>query len=137
MTKEHYTIRNGARAPAASRDFSVSLEDGTPGGYLVLASGETLAYTSVDTYEATAYCDHGKTATGYYTELGVVAVDPKVIPYGTRMYIQTPSGGWVYGLSVARDCGGAVKGKIIDLWFPEYETCVQWGRRNITVYFLG
>jgi 3D (Asp-Asp-Asp) domain-containing protein len=112
-------------------------EDGTPGGYLVLSSGETVAYKGVDTYEATAYCIHGTTATGYPTAMGVVAVDPKVIPYGTRMYIQTPSGGWVYGMSVARDCGGAIKGKIIDLWFPDYETCVKWGRRNITVYFLG
>ena len=111
-------------------------EDGA-GGYLVFTSGATMTYTSVDTYNATAYDIHGITATGYKTEVGVVAVDPKVIPYGTRMFIQTPSGSWVYGMAVARDCGGAIKGKIIDLWFPDYATCAKWGRRDITVYFLG
>ena len=115
----------------------VPAEDGSGGGYLVFTSGATMPYTSVDTYTATAYDIHGITATGYPTEIGVVAVDPKVIPYGTRMFIQTPSGSWVYGMAVARDCGGAIKGKIIDLWFPDYETCCKWGRRDITVYFLG
>lgn len=111
-------------------------EDGE-GGYLVFASGATMAYTGVDTFNATAYDIHGTTATGYPTEVGVVAVDPKVIPYGTRMFIQAKTGTWVYGMAVARDCGGAIKGKIIDLWFPDYETCAKWGRRDITVYFLG
>ena len=110
-------------------------EDGQ-GGYLVFASGATMAYASVDTYNATAYDIHGITATGYPTEIGVVAVDPRIIPYGTRMFIQTVNGSWVYGMAVARDCGGAIKGKIIDLWFPDYETCCKWGRRDITVYFL-
>ena len=136
-------IEYGTAAPAATVRQSARIaevhpnEDGTPGGFLVLSTGETVAYTGVDTYEATAYCIHGTTATGYPTAMGVVAVDPRVIPYGTRMFIQTPSGSWVYGTAVARDCGGAIKGKIIDLWFPDYATCAQWGRRNITVYFLG
>ncbi len=111
-------------------------EDGE-GGYLVFTSGATMAYTGVDTFNATAYDIHGITATGYPTEMGVVAVDPRVIPYGTRMFIQSKTGSWVYGMAVARDCGGAIKGKIIDLWFPDYETCCKWGRRDITVYFLG
>lgn len=136
-------IEYGTAAPASSVRQSARIaevhpnEDGSAGGFLVLSTGETVAYTGVDTYEATAYCIHGTTATGYPTAMGVVAVDPKVIPYGTRMFIQTPSGSWVYGTAVARDCGGAIKGKIIDLWFPDYATCAQWGRRNITVYFLG
>ena len=112
-------------------------EDGSGGGYLVFTSGATMPYTKIMDCDATAYNIHGKTATGYPTEVGVVAVDPKVIPYGTRMFIQTRRGGWVYGMSVARDCGGAIKGNIIDLWFPDYETCVKWGRRDVTVYILG
>ncbi len=59
-----------------------------------------------------------------------------MIPYGTKMFIQTPSGGWVYGVAVARDCGGAVVGRIVDLWFADYDTCIKWGRRNVNVYFL-
>ena len=111
-------------------------EDGN-GGYLLFTSGTTMTYTKIMDCNATAYDIHGITATGYPTEIGVVAVDPKVIPYGTRMFIQTPSGSWVYGLSTARDCGGAIKGNIIDLWFPDYETCCKWGRRDVTVYILG
>ena len=106
------------------------------GGVLTFDSGETMSYSRVMTCEATAYCGHGTTATGYDTAPGVIAVDPSVIPYGTRMYIQTPNGGWVYGMAVARDCGGAVKGNIIDLWFPDLDTCLTWGRRAVSVYIL-
>jgi len=105
-------------------------------GVLTFANGETLSYSKMMVFEATAYCDYGLTATGYITEPGVVAVDPSVVPYGTRMFIQTPDGSWVYGVAVARDCGGAVKGYIVDLWYADYNTCVQWGRRPVNVYFL-
>ena len=111
-------------------------EDGN-GGYLVFTSGATMPYKKIMDCNATAYDIHGITATGYPTEVGVVAVDPTVIPYGTRMFIQTPSGSWVYGMATARDCGGAIKGNIIDLWFPDYATCCKWGRRDVTVYILG
>lgn len=106
------------------------------GGILTFDNGETMSYSRVMTCEATAYCDYGTTATGYTTAKGNIAVDPTVIPYGTRMYIQTPDGSWVYGMAVARDCGGAVKGNIIDLWFPDLGTCLSWGRRAVTVYIL-
>ena len=96
-----------------------------------------MPYKKIMDCNATAYDIHGTTATGYPTQIGVVAVDPKVIPYGTRMFIQTPSGSWVYGMATARDCGGAIKGNIIDLWFPDYATCCKWGRRDVTVYILG
>lgn len=108
------------------------------GGYLLFASGVTLPYQKLLTgFEATAYDIHGTTATGYPTAMGNVAVDPTVIPYGTRMFIQSYTGAFVYGMAVARDCGGGIKGNIIDLWFPDHETCIQWGRRDIVVYILG
>ena len=120
--------------PASSR--IVETDEDTTGGILTFDNGETLSYSRVMTCEATAYCDYGTTATGYITAPGVIAVDPSVIPYGTRMYIQTPDGSWVYGMAVARDCGGAVKGNIIDLWFPDLGTCLTWGRRAVSVYIL-
>ena len=52
------------------------------------------------------------------------------------MFIQTSNGSRVYGMGTALDCGGAIKGNIVDLWFPSYADCRSWGRRNVTVYIL-
>ena len=132
-------VEYGTRVESVSRDDRIAEDhpDGNGGGYLTFASGETLSYSSVMLCSATAYAIHGYGATGYPTEVGNIAVDPTVIPYGTRMYIQTVNGSWVYGMAVARDCGSAIKGNIIDLWFEDISTCYQWGRRDCTVYILN
>lgn len=75
---------------------------------------------------ATCYDLSGTTATGMPVGHGVVAVDPSVIPLGTRMYIPG------YGNGVAADVGGAIKGDIIDLWMTPGE-CAAWGRRTVTI----
>lgn len=77
---------------------------------------------------ATAYAIHGRTSTGTRTTHGTIAVDPRVIPYGTRMYI--PGYGW----GTAQDCGGAVQGHVIDLWMPTTSQCYQWGNRHVDIY---
>jgi 3D (Asp-Asp-Asp) domain-containing protein len=69
--------------------------------------------------------------------VGYVAVDPKVIPLGSKLYITTPSGNIVYGMAVAADTGGAIKGNKIDLYYNTYSECVQFGRRTCTVYVLS
>ena len=79
------------------------------------------------TVEATGYALPGTTATGIPVGWGVVAVDPSVIPLGTRMTIPG------YGEGVAADTGGAVKGAIIDLWFPSRAQALAWGRRTVTI----
>ena len=110
-------------------------------GYILLPTGELLTYTRTDTVRATAYthtdagCDF-TTATGTTVHRGTVAVDPRYIPYGTRMFIVSDDGCYIYGLSVAEDCGGAIKRDRIDLYFPTYDECIQFGRRNCTIYFL-
>ena len=111
-------------------------------GVIVLPTGEVLTYTSTDQYEATAYThtDAGcnmTTATGTTVRVGTVAVDPTVIPYGTRMFIVCNDGSYIYGLGTAEDCGGAIKGKRLDLYFPTDPECWAFGRRACTVYFLG
>lgn len=111
-------------------------------GYIRLSTGEMLPYTDTATIRATAYtqtdpgCD-GVTATGTNVRRGTVAVDPRYIPYGTRMFIQTVSGSYIYGIAVAEDCGGDIKGDRMDLYFPTYEEAREFGRRVCTVYFLG
>ena len=76
------------------------------------------------------------TATGTTVHWGTVAVDPRYIPYGTRMFIVS-NDGYVYGIAVAEDCGGDIKGDRMDLYMPTYEQCIQFGRRTCTIYYLG
>jgi len=75
---------------------------------------------------ATCYDLPGRTATGMPVGQGVVAVDPSVIPLGTRMYVPG------YGNGVAADVGGGIRGRIIDLWMPRAQ-CLSWGRRTVTI----
>lgn len=111
-------------------------------GVIVLPTGEVLTYTEAKTFEATAYthtdagCDR-TTSTGTKVKVGTVAVDPRVIPYGTRMFIISNDGQYIYGLATAEDCGGAIKSNRIDLYFESTSACFKFGRRPCTVYFLG
>lgn len=82
------------------------------------------------TVKAYAYCLTGKTSSGTYTNLGTVAVDKRVIPLGTKIYI--PGYGW----GVARDTGGHMRGNVIDIWYPSYSQCRSWGVRDVTVTVL-
>ena len=111
-------------------------------GYILLPTGEMLTYTDTAQVRATAYthtdagCDL-ITATGSTVHIGTVAVDPRYIPYGTRMFIVANDGSYVYGISEAEDCGGAIKGDRVDLYFPTYAECMEFGWRKCTIYFLG
>jgi peptidoglycan DL-endopeptidase CwlO len=79
------------------------------------------------TVSSTGYCLRGSTATGIPVAWGVVAVDPAVIPLGTRMYVPG------YGEGVAADTGSAVRGRVIDVWFPSCAEALGWGRRTVTI----
>lgn len=70
------------------------------------------------------------TATGRRAGYGIVAVDPRVIPLGTRLYIPG------YGYAIAADTGSAIKGLRIDLCFNTREQAVKWGRRRVKVYIV-
>jgi 3D (Asp-Asp-Asp) domain-containing protein len=79
------------------------------------------------TVDAVAYYLPGKTALGVPVRKGVVAVDPKLIPLGTKMHVPG------YGPSLAADVGTAIRGRVIDLWFPSTVQARKWGRRTVTV----
>ena len=127
---------------SVTADAIVDLEeDGSGGGVITTVSGQALPYSRALTVKATAYTTERQswklTATGTTARVGAIAVDPKVIPYGTRMYIQSADGSIVYGVATAEDCGGAIKGNKIDLFFDSYDTCIQFGVRTCTVYILA
>ena len=99
----------------------------TPQGYV--------PYTQVLGMEATAYLPtdgsvEGVTAMGIPATYGIVAVDPDVIPLGSRVYIPG------YGEALAADTGGAIYGYRIDLCMEDYYQAMDFGRRNVTVFVL-
>jgi 3D (Asp-Asp-Asp) domain-containing protein len=82
---------------------------------------------STITVTATGYSMEGDTSTGMPVGYGVAAVDPSVIPLGTRLSIPG------YGDAVAADVGPGIQGASIDLWFPTTADALAWGRRTVTV----
>jgi 3D (Asp-Asp-Asp) domain-containing protein len=108
-------------AVAASGPLSVAAGDPSPASAPVQAGGRTV------TVSATGYSLPGHTATGLPVGWGVVAVDPTVIPLGTRMTIPG------YGEGVAADVGSGIRGSTIDLWFPSLAQADAWGRRTVTI----
>lgn len=79
----------------------------------------------------------GQSATGVPLDKGVIAVDPRVIPLGSRVYIEAIDGSWSYGYAVAADTGGAIKGNRVDLCYRTQRECIQFGRRPCRVYILN
>lgn len=104
------------------------------------STGVTYTYTDVLSVTATAYSCEGYTGytySGTVARVGAIAVDPSVIPLGTKMYIVSDDGQYVYGYCVAEDTGGAIKGNKIDLYFDTFDECWQFGVRTCTVYILA
>ena len=81
--------------------------------------------------KAYAYTGDGITATGTVPKYGTIAVDPSVIPYGTKVYIKE-----LDKVFTAEDTGGAIKGNTIDIFMPTEKNCNDWGIRNITIEIL-
>ncbi len=79
---------------------------------------------------------YGITASGMRAQYGVIAVDPRVIPLGTRLYIEAVDGSWSYGYAIAGDTGGAIKGARIDLFYDSHSQAIAFGRRAARVYIL-
>ena len=128
--------------PAPSQKPEVTDKPIIADGMIITPDGEVLTYTSSDVFKATAYhnSDPGCTiwtAIGTLCRVGAIAVDPTVIPYGTRMYIVSNDGRYIYGIATAEDCGKSIKGMRIDLYFDSVAECNTFGIRDCTVYFLG
>jgi 3D (Asp-Asp-Asp) domain-containing protein len=82
------------------------------------------------TVKAYAYSGGGTTASGRRARVGLIAVDPRVIPLGTILYIEG------YGVCIAADTGGAIKGRTVDLYMDTERECRSWGKRNVMCYIL-
>ncbi len=103
------------------------------------ANGNPVNYKNKMTVQATAYTYTGNNcSTGVAPQPGYIAVNPKVIPYGTKMYIKTPDGSYTYGYAVAADTGGFIKSRPtnVDLFMSSRAACTAFGRRNVEIYIL-
>jgi 3D (Asp-Asp-Asp) domain-containing protein len=86
-----------------------------------------------EVFHATAYCLTGNTRSGVPTAPGLVSADPDVIPLGSMIYIESPLMGGIYQVL---DTGDLIKGKIIDIFIPRYDKCMEFGRRIVKVKVL-
>lgn len=113
------------------------------------ARGDVIRYKKVLNMKATAYTasfkdtgknpDHpafGITYTGTRAKKGTIAVDPKVIPLGTKVYVEVAGSTPDYGFARAEDIGGAIKGNLIDLYFDDQDYVDRWGAKRVKVYIL-
>lgn len=129
--------------------ISVGTKKKEPEVLTATVGSHTFKYKNVITCQATAYDlsfestgkrpgspGYGITASGTYAKVGTVAVDPKVIPLGTKLFIASTDGEVVYGYCTAEDTGGAIKGNKVDLFYNTTAECLQFGRREVKVYIL-
>jgi len=105
----------------------------------VFRDGQNIRFERALEATSTAYCPcakccgayaSGRTSTGMRATKGVISVDPRVIPLGTRLYVEG------YGFAVAGDVGGAIRGNRVDVCFDTHEEAMAWGRRKVKVYIL-
>ena len=112
-----------------SEPFTIELDE----------NGNPVNYKSKRTARATAYTYTGNNcSTGVAPQPGYIAVNPKVIPYGTKMYIKSADGSVVYGYAVAADTGGFIRNYPtgIDLFMSTKSACTNFGVRNMEIYIL-
>jgi len=139
----------GEYIASAPVDEVIAVGTKQPDALTATVGSHTFNYKTVLTCQATAYDlsfqstgkhpgspGYGITASGTYAKVGTVAVDPKVIPLGTKMYIVSTDGNVVYGYCTAEDTGGAIKGNKVDLFYNTTSECLQFGRRSVYVYIL-
>ncbi len=98
--------------------------------HAILGAALATILSTTITVKATAYCLTGYTRTGTYTSRGTIAVDPRVIPLGSIVYIEGFNGYYV-----AEDTGGGVIGSHIDIWMESCDAAIQWGVRYLEVTY--
>lgn len=138
-----------ASKPSATGSGTAAGEAANAAGGLTISRSKSFAYKTSYVMIATAYDlsfastgkspgmpGYGITASGTQARVGAVAVDPSVIPLGTKLYIEYADGSGGYGYATAEDTGSAIKGYRIDLFFNTYQECINFGRKRVIVYVL-
>lgn len=122
------------KTPYSKKDNAdLKLENGLPVNYQTVLTGKSCAYTA---------SKGSGTASGRKLEIGTVAVDPSVIPYGSELYIVSCDGSYVYGYAIAADTGDlTAHGVLVDLYMGNsedyYYTSLNYGAKQVNVYVLS
>ena len=125
VTKEN--ISNEAKVEVKNKpELVATIEDNK----LVKKTVKSEKVSGMMSFRATAYCLRGRTANGGAVRRGIVAADPRVLPLGSRIYVS--AGAWSENYTVT-DTGGAIKGRILDIWVPSCGEATRFGRRSIGV----
>ena len=128
-------LRKHTDVAAELREAKAAEREAALGEKVVQTPQGPLAYAYVLEMEASAYLPSdgggaGITASGIPAAHGVVAVDPDIIPLGTKVFVPG------YGVAIAADTGGMIEGHMIDLCMEDYGDAIDFGRRDIAVYIL-
>jgi len=142
------TVANAVRSLATSRSWNAGVRETKP-GVVTTDDGKEIKYKKVIDVYATAYCAcksccgkspshpaYGITAMGTKAAHGTVAVDPRVISLGSKLYIEGIGSTYDYGYSQALDTGRSIKGNKIDLYFESHSEALKWGKKKVRVYIL-
>lgn len=137
---EYAYVGTLVREAQAGDTIASVVQNADGSGYLLMTSGDALHFTAALEVQCTAYTTGHDgvgtvTATGTTARRGCVAVDKRVIPLGSSLFITTASGSYTYGMASAEDTG--VRGAKIDLYMDSYDECIQFGRRKSVAYLLG
>lgn len=100
------------------------------GNYICLPDGQQLHFTGTLRVRVSGFSEAGASP-------GVAAADPRVLPYGTRMYIAAADGSWFYGMAQSRNFGRQVTGSNVEVYLPTVQECIDLGVRDCIVYLLG
>lgn len=141
ITKEPVTkvvVRGTKIRPGGAANGGIISELKPPFEIQLDERGRPIKYKKLITGKATAYCTGTTCSTGVRAMPGRVAVDPREIPYGTKMYIVSSDGKWNYGYCTASDTGGFIytSSTVVDLYMRSYTDCINFGRRNVEIYIL-
>ncbi|MFV0440685.1 MAG: 3D domain-containing protein [Lachnospirales bacterium] len=128
--KANQIENNGITIPPALSGYNIDVNNLTYNNVITM---NATAYTAgpESTGKSPGHPSYGITASGAVAQDGTVAVDPNVIPLGTKLYVEG------YGLAIAQDTGGAIKGNKIDLFYHSLSEALQFGRRSVKVYVLN
>jgi 3D (Asp-Asp-Asp) domain-containing protein len=124
--KSHYPLPMNKK-----QEQQLANTDAQKRNLLIVAARSLMSTKDVLEVSATAYTHTGNpTFTGVYPRIGTIAVDPKVIPLGSRMWVEG------YGYGIAEDTGGSIKGNRIDVFMNTKDECLNWGRKRVRVFLL-
>lgn len=136
---DEVVLEGTSEVSSNNSSFSKSNEDSIENSS-VTVSGKPISYKSVLKGSCTAYTapSGALTSTGRIAQVGYVAVNPNIIPYGTELYICSEDGSFVYGYAIAADTGGALMdgSALVDLYYDTESECINFGRRTLCVYVL-